>query len=113
MTGSAENGFFPDARDYPRADVYYVCSPNNPTGAVATRKQLVDLKQHCRDQGSILVFDAAYAPFIRTPGEPKLSELQVYKAPGDPNGADPSVWQDQGFRNPFLKSKVQGTWRSK
>ena len=31
------NGFWPDFESLPRADVYYICSPNNPTGAVATK----------------------------------------------------------------------------
>ncbi len=63
-----DNGFFPDIAQSPRADVYYICSPNNPTGAVATRAQLEQLVQRAKQQGSIIVYDAAYAPFIRTPG---------------------------------------------
>mmetsp|Transcript_20866 Transcript_20866/g.65677 ORF Transcript_20866/g.65677 Transcript_20866/m.65677 type:complete len:432 (-) Transcript_20866:78-1373(-) len=66
-----ENDFFPDLENTPRADVYYFCSPNNPTGAVATRAQLEALVARARADGSIVVFDAAYAPFIRTPGVPK------------------------------------------
>ena len=65
------NTFWPDYKNLPRADVYYICSPNNPTGAVATKEQLEDLVKHCKDQGSICVFDAAYAPFIRSSGVPK------------------------------------------
>jgi LL-diaminopimelate aminotransferase len=68
MPCTPENGFFPDVASLPRADVYYICSPNNPTGAVASRKQLEDLVRFVKDVGSIIVFDAAYAPFIRTPG---------------------------------------------
>lgn len=71
MPCNPSNNFFPDVRALPRADVYYICSPNNPTGAVATRKQLVDLVAFAKEQGSIIVFDAAYAPFIRTPDVPK------------------------------------------
>lgn len=85
QTGEAKNGqfenlvympcvapdFFPDLSKTPRADVYYFCSPNNPTGAVASRAQLEALVKRARDDGSIIVFDAAYAPFIRTPGVPK------------------------------------------
>jgi len=71
MPCNPENGFFPDYASLPRADVVYLCSPNNPTGAAATREQLTDLVQLCKERGSILVFDAAYAPFIRTPGVPK------------------------------------------
>jgi len=65
------NNFFPDVSKLPRADVYYICSPNNPTGAVATREQLVNLVKFAKTMGSIIIFDAAYAPFIRTPGVPK------------------------------------------
>jgi LL-diaminopimelate aminotransferase len=65
------NNFFPDLDTLPRADVIYFCSPNNPTGAAATREQLESLVAYAKKQGSILVFDAAYAPFIRTPGVPK------------------------------------------
>lgn len=71
MPCNPSNNFFPDVRNLPRADVYYICSPNNPTGAVATKQQLVDLVVFAKEQGSLIVFDAAYAPFIRTPGIPK------------------------------------------
>lgn len=43
MACNPSNNFWPDYRSLPRADIYYICSPNNPTGAVATRKQLEDL----------------------------------------------------------------------
>ena len=38
-----ENGFFPDLKNTPRTDLIYFCSPNNPTGAVSTHKQLEEL----------------------------------------------------------------------
>lgn len=44
---------------------------SNPTGAAATREQLEDMVKLCKERGSILVFDAAYAPFIRSPDVPK------------------------------------------
>jgi len=71
MPCTTENNFFPDYSSFPRADVIYFCSPNNPTGVAATKEQLTDLVKTCKERGSILVFDAAYAPFIRTPGVPK------------------------------------------
>mmetsp|Transcript_25900 Transcript_25900/g.56832 ORF Transcript_25900/g.56832 Transcript_25900/m.56832 type:complete len:448 (+) Transcript_25900:155-1498(+) len=71
MPCTAENGFFPDLASLPRADVVYFCSPNNPTGAAATKEQLEELVRVCKEKGSILVFDAAYAPFIRSEGVPK------------------------------------------
>merc|ERR1712238_191831 len=71
MPCTSENDFFPDYASLPRADVVYFCSPNNPTGAAATREQLTSLVKTCEEKGSILVFDAAYAPFIRDPNIPK------------------------------------------
>jgi len=75
---TAENDFFPDLAASPRADVVYFCSPNNPTGVAASAAQLTELVRVCRERGSILVFDAAYAPFIRTPGVPK----SIFEVPG-------------------------------
>lgn len=69
MPCTPQNNFFPDVEKLPRADVYYICSPNNPTGAVATRAQLEHLVAFAKKQGSIIIFDAAYAPFIRSPGK--------------------------------------------
>jgi len=71
MPCNPENGFFPDIENMPRADIIYFCSPNNPTGAAATKEQLERLVAHANEVGSIIVFDAAYAPFIRSPNVPK------------------------------------------
>jgi len=71
MPCTDENDFFPDYASLPRADVVYFCSPNNPTGAAASKEQLTGLVKTCKERGSILVFDAAYAPFIRDPNVPK------------------------------------------
>merc|ERR1712127_897253 len=70
MKYGPENGFFPDYASLPRADVVYLCSPNNPTGAAATKEQLTEMVKLCKERGSILVFDAAYAPFIRSDNVP-------------------------------------------
>jgi len=71
MKCGPENGFFPDLEKAERADVVYFCSPNNPTGAAATRPQLEELVKWAKARGSIIVFDAAYAPFIRSKDVPK------------------------------------------
>merc|ERR1719160_274269 len=71
MPCNPSNGFFPDLANTPRADIIYFCSPNNPTGAAATREQLKELVDYANEKGSIIVFDAAYAPFIRSEGVPK------------------------------------------
>jgi len=71
MKCGPENGFFPDLANTPRADIIYFCSPNNPTGAAATKAQLTELVNYANEQGSIIVFDAAYAPFIKSDDVPK------------------------------------------
>jgi len=71
MPCKPENGFFPDLKTLPPVDLIYFCSPNNPTGAVATFKQLEELVATARKNRSILIFDAAYAAYIRNPKLPK------------------------------------------
>jgi LL-diaminopimelate aminotransferase len=68
---TAENNFFPDLSPIPPDSLIYFCSPNNPTGAVADRKQLAALVEAARVKGSLVIFDAAYAEFIRDPALPK------------------------------------------
>ncbi|KAI0561415.1 aspartate aminotransferase [Gracilaria domingensis] len=70
MRCDAANAFFPDLSTVPRTDLIFFCSPNNPTGAAATREQLTQLVQFAKNNGSIIVFDAAYAPFINDPNVP-------------------------------------------
>jgi LL-diaminopimelate aminotransferase len=65
------NGFFPELEAAEAADLIYFCSPNNPTGACATRAQLELLVAHARARGAIVVFDAAYAEYISDPACPK------------------------------------------
>ncbi|MDR1596331.1 MAG: LL-diaminopimelate aminotransferase [Treponema sp.] len=68
---TAENDFFPDLTRLPRDGLVYFCSPNNPTGAVASRKQLSSLVEAALQKGSIIIYDAAYAEYIRDPALPK------------------------------------------
>jgi LL-diaminopimelate aminotransferase len=68
---TAENGFFPDLSALPKDGLFYFCSPNNPTGAVATKAQLAALVKAARAAGTLIVFDAAYAEYIRDPALPK------------------------------------------
>lgn len=58
-----ENGFFPRIPDQ-EVDLIYVCNPNNPTGAVATREQLKAVVEYAIRHGAIIIYDAAYAKFI-------------------------------------------------
>lgn len=71
MPCSPENGFFPDLKATPRTDLIYFCSPNNPTGAVATRKQLEQLIAFAKANRSIIIFDSAYANYIQDASLPK------------------------------------------
>lgn len=66
-----DNGFFPDFESVPRTDLIYFCSPNNPTGAVANHTQLKKLVDFAKKNKSIIIFDSAYASYIRDPSLPK------------------------------------------
>ncbi|MDR0642357.1 MAG: LL-diaminopimelate aminotransferase [Treponema sp.] len=68
---TAENGYFPDLSALPAGCLFYFCSPNNPTGAAASRDQLSALVKAGRDKGVLIIFDAAYAEYIRDPALPK------------------------------------------
>jgi LL-diaminopimelate aminotransferase len=68
---TAENGYFPDLSRLPANGLIYFCSPNNPTGAVVSREQLGALVAAAWERGSIVVFDAAYAEYIRESALPK------------------------------------------
>lgn len=59
-----ENGFLPMPDDSVSADIIYICSPNNPTGAVYTREQLAKWVAYARKNGSVIIFDSAYESFI-------------------------------------------------
>ncbi len=73
-----ENHFFPDLSRIPERAIVYFCSPNNPTGAVATRDQLGQLVQTVKEKRGLIVFDAAYAAFIRQDDLPR----SIYEIPG-------------------------------
>ena len=65
------NKFFPNLSEQDGVDIIFFCSPNNPTGAVASRSQLEELVAFAKANRSIIVFDAAYAMFIQDPELPK------------------------------------------
>ena len=78
-----ENNFVPEPpREH--ADVIYLCFPNNPTGAVASRAQLMRWVDYAHDHDSILLFDAAYEAYINNC--PHLDPL-----PGGEEGAKRQV----------------------
>ncbi len=61
---SEENGFLPLPAPEYRADIIYLCSPNNPTGAVYDREGLTKWVQFAKENNAILLFDAAYECFV-------------------------------------------------
>ena len=68
---TAANGYVPSPSDLSEpADVVYLCYPNNPTGAVATLPQLQAWVDWANANKALVLFDAAYEAFIRTPGIP-------------------------------------------
>ena len=72
------NGFMPDVPQNEALDLIYLCSPNNPTGAAATRAQLDAWVKYAKAHGSIILFDAAYEAFITDPAIPH----SIFEIPG-------------------------------
>lgn len=64
LSSSKENGFLPEPSDDIKADILYICSPNNPTGAVFSKSQLQAWVDFANKNGSVILFDAAYEAFI-------------------------------------------------
>lgn len=73
-----KNDFFPDLSKVEKDTLIYFCSPNNPTGATATKEQLKKLVDFANENGCIIIFDAAYCEFIRDKNLPKT----IYEIPG-------------------------------
>jgi LL-diaminopimelate aminotransferase len=82
MKCSPENGFFPDLSSVPRTDIIFFCSPNNPTGAAASRDQLTKLVKFAKDNGSIIVYDSAYAMYISDDSPKSIFEIPGAKEVG-------------------------------
>lgn len=64
LVSGEENEFLPEPNEKTEADIIYICSPNNPTGAVFSRSQLQAWINYANKRGSIILFDAAYEAFI-------------------------------------------------
>lgn len=66
-----ENGFLPLPDNNQKADIIYICSPNNPTGAVYNREQLKKWVDYAIKNNAIILFDAAYECFISDESLPR------------------------------------------
>lgn len=58
------NGFLPMPDENVKAGIIYLCSPNNPTGAVYTKEQLAEWIKYARKNNALILFDSAYEAFI-------------------------------------------------
>ena len=64
MEGTPENGFLPMPDPAMKADIIYLCSPNNPTGAAYSKAQLKEWVAYARQNRAVILYDAAYEAFI-------------------------------------------------
>lgn len=78
INGNKENNFLPLPDYNVKVDIIYICSPNNPTGAVYNREQLTKWVNYAKEIGAIILFDAAYECFISDETLPH----SIYEIPG-------------------------------
>lgn len=71
INGTAENGFLPMPDPSVHADLIYLCSPNNPTGAVYNKEQLKVWVDYALEHEAVILFDSAYEAFISDPQLPR------------------------------------------
>ncbi len=71
LPSSKDDGFLPEPSEESLADLIYLCSPNNPTGATFSRAQLQRWVDFANEHGSVILFDAAYEAFIEDPDLPR------------------------------------------
>lgn len=64
LEATEDNNFVPDPPDA-KVDLIYLCFPNNPTGATVTREQLEKWVRYAKENKALILYDAAYATFIR------------------------------------------------
>ena len=64
LAAGPENDFLPLPDNRLQADLIYICSPNNPTGAVCTRRHLQAWVDWANSRGAVILFDAAYEAFV-------------------------------------------------
>lgn len=77
MPATKENGFQPEIPKE-KADIVYLCYPNNPTGTVTTKESLKVWVEYAKKNNSIILYDSAYEAFISEPGVPR----SIYEVEG-------------------------------
>ena len=83
MNGNAENDFLPMPDKNIKADIIYLCSPNNPTGAVYNFEQLKAWVDYALENDAVIIFDSAYEIFVRD----KALPTSIYQIDGAKNCA--------------------------
>ena len=71
MQGAPENNCLPMPNDDVKADIIYLCSPNNPTGSAYNKEQLEAWVAYARKNNAVILYDAAYEAFITDPAIPR------------------------------------------
>ena len=66
-----QNGFLPQPDENTDADIVYICSPNNPTGAVYDKDGLKKWIAYAKEHKAVILFDAAYESFVADPTLPR------------------------------------------
>ena len=82
MNATAENGFLPMPDESVHADIIYLCSPNNPTGAAYTAAQLQAWVDYAHKNNAVILYDAAYESFAA-----EGAARSIYEAEGAKNCA--------------------------
>lgn len=81
LDASLDNGFLPLPDDSLQADIIYLCSPNNPTGAVYTKEMLQKWVDFALERNAVILFDAAYEAYVRDPSLPtSIYQIEGAKA---------------------------------
>ena len=78
LPAGKENGFLPEPEDDVDADLIYICSPANPTGAVFTKEKLTHWVEYANARGAVILFDAAYEALIEDESLPH----SIFEIPG-------------------------------
>lgn len=117
-----ENNFTPDLSGLKEPHLIYICSPNNPTGHVLTRKDLEKIVFHTLRTGSLLFFDRAYADFIQDKKLPSsIFEIEEAKNCAIESGSFSKSFGFTGIRLGYLvvpqnltyadQSSIQEAWK--
>lgn len=83
INGNKENNFLPLPDGKTEGDIVYICSPNNPTGAVYTKEQLKIWVDWALERDAVILFDSAYEVFIKDESLP----TSIFQIPGARNCA--------------------------